>query len=98
LHRSQHQTEKQIVRIQLYPQGTPVRIRRGDYPLEAKFEGREGLVIGLKRRTGRRYMVQLEGESQLRLFDESELEATGAVASLAEAGAHQGGGGSDHKS
>lgn len=87
-----------MVKIQRFPQGTPVRIRRGDYPLGAEFEGREGLVIALKRRTGRRYMIQLEGESQLRLFDESELEATGTVASLEEAGAHQGGGASDHSS
>jgi hypothetical protein len=87
-----------MVKIQNFPQGTRVRVRRGDYPLESEMVGREGLVVTLQRRTGRQYLVQLDGEDQFRRFDESELVALAPGAPLQEAGAHHGGGGSDHQS
>lgn len=87
-----------MVRIQRFPQGTRVRVRRGDYPLAPEMEGREGMVVTLQRRTGRQYLVQLDGEDQFHRFDESELVALAPGAPLSEAGAHQGGGASDHAS
>jgi hypothetical protein len=83
------------MKIQRFPQGTRVRVRRGDYPIAADLEGREGTVVSLHRTRGSRYNVQLSDEEGLLAFDESELEVVTARAALEEAGAHQGGGGSD---
>ena len=63
-----------MVRIHLYPQGTRVRIRRGDFPIDPTLEGREGTVLLLEGRVPGRYHVQLDGEDRFRAFDESELE------------------------
>jgi hypothetical protein len=83
------------MKIQRFPQGTRVRVRRGNYPISADLEGREGIVVSLHHTRGSRYSVQLSGEDGLRSFDESELEVVTARATLEEAGAHQGGGESD---
>jgi hypothetical protein len=87
-----------MVQIPLHSQGTRVRIRRGDYPVDASLVGRQATVIHLHRNMPRRYAVQLDGESGLRSFDESELEAISTPVGLEEAGAHQGGGSSDSPS
>ncbi len=84
-----------MVKVPLYPQGTRIRVRRGDYPLDPAMVGREGTVILLHRTRKRRYGIQLDGEDRIRAFDESELEATAAASGIGEAGAHRGGGGSD---
>jgi hypothetical protein len=84
-----------MVKIQLFPQGTRVRVRRGDYPLDPSVKGRAGTVLLLHRTRGTRYGVQLDGEDGIRAFDESELELLEARTSIEEAGAHRGGGGSD---
>ena len=84
-----------MVKVPLYPQGTRIRVRRGDYPLDPALVGREGTVILLHRTKKRRYGIQLDGEERIRAFDESELEPTQVPASIDEAGAHRGGGGSD---
>ncbi len=83
------------MKIQRFPQGTRVRLRRGRYPIDPSLLGREGTVVALHRTHGSRYRVQLHDEQELRLFDESELEVVQPVAGVEEAGAHQGGGGSD---
>jgi hypothetical protein len=85
-----------MVRIHLHPQGTRVRIRHGDFPIDPTLVGREGTVLVLDGRVPGRYHVQLDGEERLRAFDESELEpfsghGSAGTASTAEAGTHGGG-------
>lgn len=84
-----------MVKIQLYPQGTRVRVKRGAYPIDPTLVGREGMVVHLHRNVPVRYGVELDGEDSLRSMDESELEPITSPAGLEEAGAHRGGGGSD---
>lgn len=63
-----------MIPIQTLAQGTRVRVRRGSFPLDPRMEGREGLVLTLKK-GGVRYGVRLDGESETRVFSEDELEA-----------------------
>ncbi|GEM_PF-1607394 len=84
-----------MVKIQKFPQGARVRVKRGDFPLDPAFEGLEGIVVVLHRKQGRRYWVQIDGREGLDAFDESELTPIWSPASIREAGAHQGGSGSD---
>jgi hypothetical protein len=63
-----------MVKIQLHPQGTRVRIRRGRFPLDPSILGRTGTVIVLYRVGGERYGIQLDGDSRIRVFTEDELE------------------------
>jgi hypothetical protein len=65
-----------MIHIPFLPEGTRVRVRRSDlFPLPAELEGRSGLVL-VRRERGRdgKVAVQLDGESQLRVFHAQELE------------------------
>jgi hypothetical protein len=84
-----------MVLIHRHPQGARVVLRRGRYPLDPGLEGREGTVILLHPTSKDRYGVQLDGESAIRSFDESELEVTARGRTPGDAGAHQGGASSD---
>jgi hypothetical protein len=66
-----------MVKIQVHPQGTRVRIVRGRFPLDPSAEGRTGIVVHLLPGGGDRYGVQLDGESRISVFAEDELEAIG---------------------
>jgi hypothetical protein len=66
-----------MVKIQLHPQGSRVKIRKGHFPLDPSLEGRTGTVIQLRRYGGSKYGVQFDGESQIRVFAEDELEPLG---------------------
>jgi len=63
-----------MVKVQTYPQGTRIRIRRGLLPLDPSLVGRTGLVVHLRRYGGTKYGVQLDGESRILVFHEDELE------------------------
>jgi hypothetical protein len=67
-----------MVKIQIHPQGSRVKIRKGHFPLDPPLEGRTGTVIQLRRYGGSKYGVQLDGETRIRVFAEDELEAMGA--------------------
>lgn len=85
-----------MVKIHLHPQGTRVRVRRGErFPIDPSMIGRTGTVLHLRRGRGDRYGVQLDGEVEVRVFAEDELEALETAGSLEETGAHQGGNASD---
>lgn len=63
------------MRIQLFPQGTRIRVHgRGPFPLDSAFEGRLGTILTLEAGRGNRYGVQLDGENRVRTFVEEELE------------------------
>jgi hypothetical protein len=66
-----------MVKIQIHPQGSRVKIRRGPLPLDLSLEGRTGMVVQLRRYGGTKYGVQLDGESRIRVFSEDELEPLG---------------------
>lgn len=84
-----------MVKIQTYPQGTRVRIREGSFPLDPSLVGRAGLVVHLRRYGGTSYGVQLDDESAVRVFDESELEPLGDAQDPADAGLKRAEAGSD---
>lgn len=69
-----------MVKIQVHSQGTRVRVRRGAFPMDPSLVGREGVVVHPRRYagTGTKYGVQLDGEEQVRVFTEDELEPLGA--------------------
>ena len=62
-----------MVRVPRYPQGTRIVICRGRLPLEPEVVGRVGTIIRHDSDVEDRYAVQLDGESDLRLFAEDEL-------------------------
>lgn len=58
----------------LIPEGTRVRIRRGDLPLDPAAIGRMGTVIESNEYAAHRYVVLLDGEQEPRVFAPRELE------------------------
>lgn len=65
------------VPIFIHPQGTRVRIVRGDRPLDAATVGRTGLVVHLDAYRQGYYGIQLDGDSDIRVFAVDELEPEG---------------------
>lgn len=63
-----------MVRIQRHPEGARVRIRHGRLPIDPSTLGRGGVIVQPQERTSDRYVVQLDGETELRIFAEDELE------------------------
>lgn len=61
----------------IYPPGTRVRLRRGEFPMDPSLIGRTGLVVGVDDYRPMHYGVMLDGESVLRDFLENELEPLG---------------------
>lgn len=84
-----------MVKVQLYPQGTRVRVRESAFPLDPSVPGRTGLVVHLRRYGGTKYGVQLDGETGVRVFTEEELEPLGPDPDPSEAGMKGAEGGSD---
>lgn len=58
----------------LYASGTPVRVRRGRFPLDRRLVGREGMIVDVDAYRPGRYAVQLDDEDDMRDFAEDELE------------------------
>jgi len=58
----------------LIPEGSRVRIRRGELPLDPAAIGRMGTVVGASEYSAHRYTVILDGEQEPRVFAPSELE------------------------
>lgn len=58
----------------LIPEGSRVRIRRGDLPLDPTAIGRMGTVVEASEYQAHRYSVILDGEQEPRVFAPSELE------------------------
>ncbi len=62
-----------MVRIQRYREGARVTVTRGPFPLDPELPGRDGTVLSRDRRAPTRYAVRLDGERDVRIFDEAEL-------------------------
>ena len=62
-----------MIRIQRYPEGARVTVTRGHFPLDPRSAGRSGTVVSHDRRAPTRYGVRLDGETEVRIFDEAEL-------------------------
>jgi hypothetical protein len=63
-----------MVRVQLRPQGARVSIRKGYFPIDPSFVGKTGTVVHRLKDSSSKYGVQLDGEVQIRVFTEDELE------------------------
>ncbi len=66
------------------PEGTRVRIRQGDLPLEPGLAGRTGAVVVASDYADERLGVQLDGEPTVRMFVPAELEVIDPVPLPAE--------------
>lgn len=62
-----------MVRIHRYPEGARVTVTRGAFPLDPELPGRSGTVLSHDRRAPTRYSVRLDGERDVRIFEETEL-------------------------
>jgi hypothetical protein len=60
----------------LIPEGTRIRIRRGQFPVDPSLLGRTGTVVDTSEYRPHAYGVLLDGESEQRFFAPAELEAT----------------------
>ena len=58
----------------LIPQGSRVRVRRGELPLDPSLIGLEGTVVESSEYQAHRYGVILDGEQETRIFAPNELE------------------------
>lgn len=56
-----------------FPQGTRVRVRRADLPLDPDLAGREGVVVHATPYEEERAGVLLDGETDARFFGAAEL-------------------------
>jgi len=63
-----------ITEFSLLQEGTRVKVRRADMPLESGVVGRTGMVVDSDRYRPQRYGVILDGETQVRYFAPNELE------------------------
>lgn len=63
-----------ITELSLLQEGTRVKIRRADMPLESGIIGRTGMVVDSDPYRPHRYGVILDGEAQVRYFAPRELE------------------------
>ena len=62
-----------MVRVQRYREGTRIIVTRGALPLDPGLPGRSGTVVYRDRWTPTRYGVRLDGERDVRIFEEAEL-------------------------
>jgi len=56
-----------------FPQGTRIRVRRADFPMDPGLVGREGVVIHATPYEEARAGVLLDGETETRFFGAVEL-------------------------
>ena len=61
------------------PEGTRVRVQRGDVPQDPALIGRTGVVTSASDYRTRSLGVVLDGEGTVRMFTPAELEVTDAV-------------------
>ncbi len=64
-----------MIRIQRYPEGARVTVTPGHFPLDPGLVGQNGTVVSHDRWAPTRYGVRLDGETEVRIFDEAELVA-----------------------
>lgn len=62
-----------MIRIQRYSEGARVTVTPGHFPLDPGLVGRSGTVVSHDRWAPTRYGVRLDGEAEVRIFDEAEL-------------------------
>lgn len=62
------------IALPAFPQGTRVRVRRGELPIDPALVGREGVVVRASPYEETRAGVQLDGEGDMRLFAAAELD------------------------
>lgn len=67
------------IRIPVLPEGTRVRIRRGQLPQEPGVTGRTGVVVSATEYRDNAAGIVLDGESAIRYFTPGELEVITAV-------------------
>ncbi|MCI0434144.1 MAG: hypothetical protein L0271_10990 [Gemmatimonadetes bacterium] len=67
------------IRMARLPEGTRVRIRQGELPLDAGLAGRTGVIIAASDYGDERLGVQLDDESSVCVFAPCELEVIDAV-------------------
>jgi hypothetical protein len=64
------------IRIAPLPEGTRVKVIRGDLPQDPSTMGRDGVVVATSEYRANAVGVLLDGESQFRWFRPGELETT----------------------
>lgn len=57
-------------------EGTRVKVKQGNFPLDPVVRGRNGLVVAASEYNTQGLGVILDGESEIRYFGPSELEST----------------------
>jgi hypothetical protein len=67
------------IRMAALPEGTRVKVRRGQAPQDPAVLGRTGVVVSASEYRDQALGVVLDGESALRYFTPGELEVVDAV-------------------
>ncbi len=80
-----------MIRTFRHAQGTRVRVRRGQYPLDPGLVGRTGLILETDEYRPQRYGVVLDDETEQREFNEDELEPLTEPVPAERAGDPEGG-------
>ena len=62
-----------MIRTQRYSEGARVTVTPGHFPLDPGLVGQSGTVVSHDRWAPTRYGVRLDGEAEVRIFDEAEL-------------------------
>lgn len=62
-----------MIRIQRYSEGARVTVTPGHFPLDPGLVGQSGTIVSHDRWAPTRYGVRLDGEAEVRIFDEAEL-------------------------
>lgn len=63
-----------MIPLAVLPIGARVRVRRGALPIDSRLLGRTGVVVESSEYSPNAYGVTLDGETQVRVFQPSELE------------------------
>ena len=63
-----------MIRTYRFAQGTRIKVRRGQLPMDAELIGRTGLIVATDDYRPQRYGVVLDEEDESRAFNEDELE------------------------
>lgn len=71
--------ETMAIEMAVLPQGTRVRVRQADLPMEEGIPGRTGTVVVASDYASRRLGVALDGEQRIRMFTPAELEVVQEV-------------------
>ena len=63
-----------MIRTSRFAQGTRIRVRRGQFPMDPQLIGRTGLIVETDDYRPQRYGVVLDEETEVREFNEDEIE------------------------